>query len=65
MLVKFTMNSGETVWINPDMVTDVVSDSSGGSMIFGVTNGPEETNMRSVLGTPDEVAARLNGEGKP
>lgn len=65
MLVEFTLSiNGNRVYVNPENVNCVYVDKDSEAKSYIEMAGYLEDQAFKVLGTPAEVAAKLNGEAK-
>ena len=63
MLVKLIdANSGDDMWVNPQMVMCVVKRSPLHNHTTVAIDFPDENCVLYARGTLDEVAAKLNGQ---
>jgi len=60
MLVELIDSCGDATWVNPDHIVRVWK---GGNYTYIETVSPKY-HFLPVIGTPAEVAAKLNGEAK-
>ncbi len=65
MLVKFTCEKGNDPWyVNADHVVSLIPTVDGATMIITDYESDRIHSCVVVIGTLDEVAAKLNGEVK-
>lgn len=65
MLVEFTLSiNGNPIYVNPKHVACVYGDIDMEAKSYIEMTGYVEEQALGVLGTPAEVAAKLNGEAK-
>lgn len=65
MLVEFTLSiNGTRVYVNSANVNCVYGDKASEAKAYIEMAGYPEDQALKVIGTPAEVAAKLNGEAK-
>lgn len=64
MLVKLTCEDDEPWYVNPDHVMSLIPAKEGKTLVMLPYESSFARDNVIVLGCIDEVAAKLNGEGK-